>query len=239
MAVKIRKKASDFRQLNRCTSLQKVGQETMGRLWERGGVRQYDKGEMIIRAKEATANVYFLLSGKVIQYNLTHLGKRKILFVFGAGTLLNDHMFDSHAPSLFCEAIEPCTVFLIKKEETVRLMEGDFSLVAGIIFEQEKKHWRLAHQLKNTVGNIYAERKLAAKLWKLARDFGIPKEDGIEIDINMSVTFLADMLGTPRETASRLCTSLVENGLIRHEKKKVTVCDVDGLVHFYKTGEYL
>ena len=47
--------------------------------------------------------------------------------------------------------------------------------------EQEKKMWRLSHQLKNTTSCIYLERKLAAKLWKLSRDFGIEKEDGVEI----------------------------------------------------------
>lgn len=97
--------------------------------------------------------------------------------------------------------------------------------------------WRLGHQLKNTVGSIYMERKLAAKLWKLARDFGIERPEGIEIDINMTITFLADMLGAPRETTSKTCKALSDYGLISMKKKRITIVDPARVSHFYKTGE--
>lgn len=97
--------------------------------------------------------------------------------------------------------------------------------------------WRLCHQLKNTLGSIGLERKLAAKLWKLSRDFGVEREDGIEIDVDMSITFLADMLGTPRETASRLCTVLLNYGLIQRKKKRIIITNPQGMAAFYKTGE--
>jgi len=233
----IRKSSSLYEKMNKCTSLKDVSAGTKEQIWTLGLIRRYEKGEAILRAKEEFCNIYFLLSGKVIQYNLTHLGKRKILFVLGEGALLNDHVFDGHAASIFCEPVEKCVVLEIPKEELLRLMDRDFSLVRGIMGDQERKMWRLFHQLKNTVGSIYMERKLAAKLWKLARDFGIRKRDGIEIDMNISVTFLADMLGAPRETASRLCRELIRQGLIRIEKKRVTVSDPERLVSFYKTGK--
>ena len=233
----VKKNLYMFDHLNRCSALSRVDKKTLTQLWLSGRVRKYSKGETILHAKESLSNIYFLLSGKAIQYNLTHFGKRKILFVFGEGNLLNDHVFDSHLSSIYCEALEECLVFSLPKDDFVKLMERNFSLVQGVMMDQEKKFWRLSHQLKNTVGNIYMERKLAAKLWKLARDFGIETEDGIEIDINMSMSFLADMLGTPRETASRLCKSLKSYGLIRQEKKHIIVCDKDRLSYFYKTGE--
>lgn len=36
----------------------------------------------------------------------------------------------------------------------------------------------------------------------------------VRIDVNLSITFLADFLGAPRETTSRICKSLVKKGLI-------------------------
>lgn len=233
----IKKNLYMYDYLKRCSSLSKLDKRTLTQLWIAGSVRRYDKGETILHAKESLPNIYFLLSGKAIQYNLTHLGKRKILFVFGAGNLLNDHVFDNHLSSIYCEALEKSLVFSLSKDDFVKMMEKNFALVQGVMMDQEKKFWRLSHQLKNTVGNIYMERKLAAKLWKLARDFGIERKDGIEIDINMNMSFLADMLGTPRETASRLCKNLKEYGLIRQEKKHIIVCDKDKLSYFYKTGE--
>ena len=237
MAETVRKTQSMYKQLRCCTALSGIREDSIRKIWDLGKVKRFGKGEVILRAKEDFSYIYFLLSGRVIQYNLTHLGKRKILFVLGPGALLNDHVFDSHASSIYCDAIEKCMVLIIPKDDYIKLMEKDFSLVRGTMSDQEKKMWRLFHQLKNTVGNIYMERKLAAKLWKLARDFGIPRDGDVEIDINMNVSFLADMLGVPRETASRTLKSLTDFGLIRHVKKRIIVCDWDGLAHFYKTGE--
>lgn len=81
------------------------------------------------------------------------------------------------------------------------------------------------------------ERKLAAKLWKLARDFGVSIPEGIEININLSVTLLADMLGAPRETASRLCRALVDYGLIQMRGKRIIILSPQKISVFYRTGE--
>jgi len=115
-------------------------------------------------------------------------------------------------------------------------MAKDDTLNRAVFRDREGRLVRLQHQLKNSVGNINLERKMAAKLWKLARDFGIPREKGVEIDINISVTFLADMLGTTRETTSRLLTDLLEQRLILYNKKRVIVCDVDELAHYFRAG---
>ncbi|MCF0105285.1 MAG: Crp/Fnr family transcriptional regulator [Holdemanella sp.] len=80
------------------------------------------------------------------------------------------------------------------------------------------------------------EKKLAAKLWKLARDFGIETKEGIEIDVNLSITFLSDMLGAPRETTSRACKLLVDRGIIKINKKRIVIIDHNQLANFYKKG---
>ncbi len=71
-------------------------------------------------------------------------------------------------------------------------------------------------------------------LWKLARDFGFETEEVIEIDINLSITFLADMLGTSKETTSRICSFLVENGLIKINKKRITIVNLQKMSLFYR-----
>ncbi|MDO4313537.1 MAG: Crp/Fnr family transcriptional regulator, partial [Eubacteriales bacterium] len=194
------------------------------------------KGRLLIRAKEPQKYIYIQLKGKSIVYNLTHMGKRKILFIFGPGMLLNDHVFNEHDSAIYCETIEKSRIFTVPAREFVRCMERDFALTRAVTAMQERKMWRLGHQLKNTAGSIGLERKLAAKLWKLARDFGSCTSEGIEIDINLPITFLADMLGTPRETASRLCRILVDRGLIRMKNKRIIITDPQKMSLFYKTG---
>lgn len=214
-----------------------VSPETLDYLWKVGKLYEYSKGTMLIRGKEPVANVYIQVSGKSIQYNLTQNGKRKILFVFGKGMLLNEHVFNHHVTSIYCETIEKSEIFVVPVAEFTKQMNLDFKLTENVIETQERKMWRLSHQLKNTMSSIYLERKLASKLWKLSRDFGIDKDYGREIDINMSITFLADMLGVSRETTSRVCSTLVEQELIKVNKKRIVVVNLEKLRTFYRIGK--
>lgn len=218
-------------------SLKKVSPEIVREMWQKGSVIKHPKNTIFIRAREPVSYIYFVLSGKVIIYNLTRHGKRKIIFVYGKGVLVNENVMNQRYSSTFCETIEECTLFAIDAGTFLKLMEKDFSLTKVILEEQERKIWRLGHQLKNTMGSIYMERKLAAKLWKLARDFGKPTKDGIQIDIVMTITFLADLMGAPRETISRLCKTLTDYGLMKMEKRKITITDSDRMAFFYKEGK--
>lgn len=225
------------KQISQIELFQKIMPETMEMILREGKVMRFPKGTFLMRAREPVASIYFQLSGKSIVYNLTHAGKRKILFVCGQGVLLNENLLNNRNSSVFCETIESSEIFVIPVAAFTKMMEFDFQLTKNILEAQEKKIWRLGHQLKNTTSCIQLERKLVAKLWKLARDFGFKTEEGIEIDINLSITLLADMLGTSRETTSRICSFLVENGLIKINKKRITIVNSEKMSLFYKNGK--
>lgn len=214
-----------------------VAPDTLQKLRKYGKIQEFPKGSLIIRAKEPLEQIYIQIDGKSIVYNLTHTGNRKILFIFGRGALLNEHVLNEHHSATYCETIEKSRIFIIPADRFVRCMQQDFALTRAVLAAQERKVWRLGHQLKNTMGSIYMERRLAAKLWKLARDFDVNVPEGIEININLSVTFLADMLGTPRETASRLCRTLVDYRLIQMKGKRIIIINPQRISAFYRTGE--
>lgn len=214
-----------------------VEPKTLEYLWNAGKVCEYPKKFILIREKESVPYIYIQISGKSIMYNLTHLGNRKILFIFGKDALLNEHICNQHRTSVYCETLEKSRIFVVPVAEFVKQMQMDFKLTENVLEAQERKMWRLSHQLKNTMSSIYLERKLASKLWKLSRDFGVDTEDGREIDINMTVTFLADMLGVSRETTSRVCSTLIDQGLIKINKKRIRIANSDKLKQFYKFGK--
>ena len=236
MAKTIQKNQSILTSLGNSSSLQGAGTETIRRLYEHGTLKRYDKRESVFHAKKHTEYVFFLISGKVIEYSMTLQGKRKILFVLGEGALLNDYIFTKHTPAIYCDTIETSTILQIPNNRFVEILKGDCPFCLAIMKDQEKKYQRLIHQLKNSVGNINMDRKIAAKLWKLGRDFGIPRGKETEIDVGISVNMLADMLGTSRENTSRLLKNMMEQGLIRHERRRIIIRDMSSLSHFYKTG---
>ena len=214
--------------------LNDISPELSKTLVSAGKIIEFPKGKILMRQREPVDAIYFQLSGKSMIYNLTHHGKRKILFIYGKGTLLNENIFNNYNASVYCETLEKSKMLVITVSDMNKLMEENYALVKAIIEAQEKKIWRLGHQLKNTNSSIFLEKKLAAKLWKLSRDFGIDTKEGREIDINLSVTFLADMLGVSRETTSRVFQTLVGLGLVKQNKKRIIILDGEALSHYYR-----
>lgn len=216
---------------------QHVNPETIDKLWKAGRVKQFPKGHLLLRARDSLKQICIQLTGKSAVYSLTHTGKRKIIFIYGEGYLLNEQVLREETASLFCETLETSKVFVVPKTFFVKCMEEDFTLTRAVLEVQEHRLRRMGRQLKNTMGSVHMEQKLAAKLFKLSKDFGRKTAQGIEIDLNLPVTLLADMLGSSRETTSRMCGTLMDLGLITMEKKKITVRDQEKLLTYYRTGK--
>jgi CRP-like cAMP-binding protein len=222
--------------LNGLSFFQPLEESTRRTLWESGRVRRCERRRLLFQAGDVIQTLYFQLSGKSCIYTVTPSGQRKVHFVCGVGELLNQNTINPSVSASCCEMLEESTIFSVPSEVVARCMRSDFELVRSLVAAQERKLWRLEHQLKNTVSSMYMERKLAAKLWKLSRDFGVPRENGLEIDMDLSVSFLADMLGIPRETTSRLRSALIRSGLISVSGRRITVIDPEGMKQLYHEG---
>lgn len=222
----------DCERIEQLWLLKDLRDETRSQFLQLGRIAVYPKGHLCLRGQEENSDIFFILDGKVQIYTLTKCGKKKILFVLGRDNIANDSIL---YPSkvIFCETMEQCRFYLIRRELLLSLMEKDFPLTKALLEYQERKVFRLEHQLQNTVGSIYLERRLASKLWKLARDYGRPTDKGTLIDMDLSVTFLADLLGAPRETTSRVCKKLADQGLIFMEKKKIYIPDMERMAVFH------
>ncbi|MDR1575545.1 MAG: helix-turn-helix domain-containing protein, partial [Treponema sp.] len=55
---------------------------------------------------------------------------------------------------------------------------------------------------------------MAANLWKLSRDHGVKSAEGVEINFDLTITALAELLGSQRETVSRWVRVLTSAGLL-------------------------
>ena len=130
--------------------------------------------------------------------------------------------------------MESARILAIPRKQLLALMETDARLMRFLFFSQSHKVRRLYRQLKNTTNATRGEKKMAAKLWKLARDYGKKEDVGFRICLKLTVTQLADMLGTKRETASRQLKVLVEQGLVRYDRNTFVIPDTDVLNRYFK-----
>jgi len=59
-------------------------------------------------------------------------------------------------------------------------------------------------------------------------------EEGTLIDLNITITYIADMLGSTRETVSRSMNKLQKEGLIEYRNKKIIVKSKEKLSMYFR-----
>lgn len=177
------------------------------------------KGQHIFRDKEEVNTVYIVLKGKISLYKLSENSNKKVIFILGRDKIINEVILDDLPSSINCEVFEEGELLTINRLDFLELMKEDFELTISVVNSLSIKVRRLYRQLKNTTP-LKIEKKVAAKLWKLAKDYGVTTEDGILIDLNITITYLADLFGSQRETISRALGQLEDLKLIKFISKK-------------------
>ncbi|SCI87791.1 Global nitrogen regulator [uncultured Clostridium sp.] len=219
--------------LGRMDIFNSLSEETLGQLSEYCELKEYKKGKHVFRDKEVVSRIYIVYSGKVSLYKMNESAQKKIVFILGPSKIINDYAIDDLPSSVNCEVFETAEILSIDKNKFIDIMKSDFELTKIFIKSQAIKVRRLYRQMKNSTP-IKVEKRVAAKLWKLAKDYGEEVEEGTLINLNISVTYLADMFGAPRETISRALKYLSKEDLIINDNKKIIIKDKDRLSKFFK-----
>lgn len=210
-----------------------VSKNTIYKLNEICFVKELKKGEHLFRDKEVIKSIYVIKSGKLALYKQSESAQKKVIFILGKDTIVNEVIIDDLPSSINCEAFEKTEVLCFDRVLFLDVMKDDFELSKIIINSLAMKVRRLYRQGKNSIP-IKVEKRVAAKLWKLSKDYGIEIDEGTLIDLNITITYLADMFGAPRETISRALKILSNEGLIINKNKKIIVPDREKLVKFFK-----
>lgn len=196
--------------------------------------KQLSKGEYLFFDKDPILFVYIVVTGMVSLFKTNSLAEKKVIFVLGSGKLLNEIALQELPCSINCEVIEDSLILGIPKDKLLYFMERDFHLTKSIMDSMAIKIRQLYRQLKNTTNSLRGDKKIAAKLWKLSREHGIPCEEGTKIFMELSITYLADMMGSKRETVSRHLKLLVEQNLVIVRRNCFIIPDPDKLREYFK-----
>lgn len=197
-------------------------------------LKRLKRGEHLFRDKEPVHTLYALVSGRASLYKVNSIGEKKVIFVYGKGKLLNETILQNLPASVNCEMLEESVVMALPRKTFWGIMEADPALNRAVIESMALKIRRMYRQLKNTTNSLNGDKKVAAKLLKLSWDHGVADEYGVRIDMKLTVTYLAEMLGSKRETVSRQVKKLVEQGLVIVKNNKYIIPDQEKLSNYFK-----
>lgn len=190
-------------------------------------VENYDRGKTIFFPGDPAERVYFLLKGAVRLSRVYEAGEEITVAllrensVFGVLSLLTGQKSDRfyHAVAftpveLLSAPIEQVQKALQENPELSMLMLKGLS---SRILQTEMMIETLAHR---DMGS-----RLVSFLLILCRDFGVPTDEGIRVDLKLSHQAIAEAIGSTRVTVTRLLGELREKNMISIYKKKITVHD--------------
>ena len=215
-------KKLDDNKLKEISFFSGLNDETLKYMEKNSKVLKKKKGEHIFRDKDKIQDIFIVLKGKVTLYKMNEYGQKRIVYILGEESFLNEVIVDDLPASINGEVFENS------------IMSKDFELTKIVLNEMSKKVRRLYRQMKN-VTPIKLEKRVAAKLWKLSKDYGKEVPGGTLIDLDISITYLADMFGSPRESVSRAIKTLRDENLIIKENKKIIIPDRERIAAYFKS----
>jgi CRP-like cAMP-binding protein len=215
------------------TALASASPAIMAELAAQGALRRCQKGEHLFFDKEPVEQIYCLAEGFAALYKLNGNGEKRGIFIYGAGAILNEVVLDAKSASINCEILHDSLVLCLNRDRFLRACSRDFALAKAVMDSMSLKIRRLYHQLKNTSNDVHLDKRIAARLWKLSRDHGVPAKEGVEIGFDLSITFLAELLGSQRETVSRKLKSLTDQGLVVMGRNRFVIPDREKLLDYF------
>jgi CRP-like cAMP-binding protein len=214
----------------------KAAAASLALLEQGAAVKRYKKGEHIFFDRDEGAARFAVIDGTVTVYKMSGAGETRGMFIFGAGTLLNEDCVNGGKIAVSAEALRDSDILRIDRGVFKAACAKDPCLSAALLDSISMKVRRLYHLMKNTSNNLRGDRRIAAKLWKLSRDHGVKTAEGVEINFDLTITTLAEFLGSQRETVSRQVRTLAGAGLLMVKKSRFIIPSREKLMEFFENS---
>ena len=192
----------------------------------------FDRGQIIFSEGDDGNGFYVVVSGRVKIFKLSPEGKEQILHIFGPGDPFGEVAVfaGQHFPAN-AEAMESSRIFFFPRESFSNLIKNSPSLALNMLAILSKRLRRFANliddlSLKEVPG------RLAAHLLYLSGQ----AEGTEQLELNITKTQLASLLGTIPETLSRILGKMSKQGLIESDGRRIKILDHEALEELAESG---
>lgn len=178
---------------------------------------------------DASRWFYFVRSGhvKIVRHSKT--GKDVVLELLGPGEVFGGVAVIEKRPyPAAAQATEATVVLKIPADPMIALADRypafikEMALMIG-------RRLRAAHDSVKSLAVDPVEARLAAALLRLAEREGTRGKEGVTLPFHLTRQSLADMTGTTVETAIRVLSRWLKDGLLIDDGGRLVLADLDGL----------
>lgn len=209
--------------------LKDLPEEVLSALAANSSQRSYSKKSVLIQEGDRVEAVYFLLSGKVKLAKMNPDGQEKLISILRAGEMFGEiSAFDGGMAPYQVEALEKAIVLTVPLSSFIRVVEV-YPIVAFACMRVEAKRLRQAYRHMRNLALMDTHGRIAARLFKLCRDFGREEGNSIRITLKLTRQEMAQLIGTSRETVSRVLAEYERLGIIEVDRHQIIVHELEEL----------
>jgi len=173
----------------------------------------FPQGAILFLEGQPARGAYIVCAGRVKLSTTSRDGKTLILRIAQAGEVLGLHATVSGTPyELTAETLQPCQLDFIKRDDFLRFLQNhaDACLNAAQHLSQNCQD---AYEMIRSLGLSHSvSEKVARLLLEWAAD-GENTKDGIRIKVSLTHEEMAQLVGTSRETVTRVLGEFREKRL--------------------------
>ncbi len=183
--------------------------------------RRYAKDDVIFHADESGDVFCVIREGKVKVTMISPEGKEIILAMLGPGDFFGEMaLLDDEPRSATVVALEPLEVVTIWRGDFLEILRENFPITQKILAELSRRVRKMSNRIESLATmDVYG--RLARFFLDLAQSQGKELENGYVAITRPTHQAIANMIGTSRETVSRLIHDLMRQNLLLTEGKTV------------------
>jgi len=189
----------------------------------------YPQGAILFLEGQPARGTYIVCSGRVKLSTTSRDGKTLILRIAQPGEVLGLHATVSGKPyELTAETLQPCQLDFIKRDDFLRFLQhhADACLNAAQHLSQNCQD---AYEMIRSLGLSHSvSEKVARLLLEWAAD-GENTKEGIRIKVSLTHEEMAQLVGTSRETVTRVLGEFREKHLAQLRGSTLMIQNKAGL----------
>ena len=193
----------------------------------------YPKGAVLFVEGQAPRGIFVLCKGRVKLSICSTDGKTLILKIAEPGEVLGLSATVSGKPyELTAETIDPCQVNFVKREDFLRFLREHSEACFRVAEQLSDKYNTACHEIRSLGLSHSAAEKLAMLLLEWMAKDGENAKTETRIKLSLTHEELAQMIGTSRETVTRLFTEMKSRHIVQFKGSTLVIQNKAALMVF-------
>lgn len=194
--------------------------------------RRHRKGSVIFFEGDPGDALFIVESGMVKIYRVAEDGREKTLAILRGGDIFGEMaLLDEEPRSAIAESLEMTTLYALHRKEFLTFLTANPAMAIHIIKV-------LCQRLRRTNAHVMdvvfrdVKSRLVRTLFDLAERHGRSCPAGLRIELKLTHQELANLVGTARETVTRMLAEFQDAGCLTVEGRFLVIRDRETLASF-------